>query len=241
MEEQSSVEQLTLSRLYAIVKAIDDEQRREIRSEQKEKEIAMPIFGILLGVLTTGVILTVALKALDVAPGLWRALGLASAAFLLAIVLGWAVWQCYDLALSVIRGRATQLMEIDAAHVRDKQAATELYRRLHLPAAPLSARETEAIAAMIRQLHWETKERTMRYNLGALLAALGGVLMTTYDALQKITASLNLPDLPLYAGALSVAILVGSAMQLAFTRRLARIADLLERVQMLAGGHSSPR
>ncbi len=240
MKEQPP-EQLTLSRLYAIVKAIDDEQRRKIRAEQKEKEIAMPIFGILLGVLTAVVMLTVALKALHADPDLWRASGLAAAAFLLAIAVGWAVWQCYDLVRPLIRGRAIQLMEIDAAHGRDKEAAMALYQQLHLPAAPLPASKTEAIAVMVQHLHWETKERTMRYNLGALLAALGGIVMTTYDALQQITASLNLPDLPVYAGALSVGILVGSAMQLAFTRRLARIAELLERVQMLAEGHSSPR
>lgn len=232
---------LTVEWLYPLVKQIDKAQAEEIRRRSPER-VSDVVFRIIsyLGAAFVGlVVLLFGLKSVlnTNDASFWNPVGSALLVVMIGLFLAWSAWIVIDMVSSIVRFYRNHLRDIDQALSRDEVVSTQLHLRIrdfiNGSNSPLPQHELVRLQAIVRHLRTDVGIRTVRANLGAILGALASVLMATYDALQKSVAVAYLPEIPAYAGAMAIGVLLGAALLMRFTGRLSRLQELLERVLLL--------
>lgn len=253
MEES---QKLDIATLYPLVKRLDAEYAREVKSRRPEpaSDVILKALALAMGVLVSAVVAAVGTKQLlgpdDVT--FWQPIGQGLLIFLSGLAACWAAGFLFDIFSSALRSHRNYLRDIDSGLARDDEIAIRLRTRIQQivvseagqsgRSSPIStARTVSRLRTLVLHLNSETKIRITRANTGALLGALAGFAITTSDTLQKFGGVKVPMEVPSYTLSLAIGVMLGALLQTRFAAKISRLAELLERVaDMETSANPSP-
>lgn len=235
---------LCVAVLYPLVAQIDKKHADAVKKRLPPRlsdtmlNIISILFAVFVGIVTLLAVFKSVFRTDDAS--FWNPIASGLLAALFGLFVAWAGWLVTDMLGSLVRFYRNHLRDIDQGLLKDELAAKDLYDWIKSSGCDpeikssnertLSASQLSRIEDLIRHLRCDVRIRTTRANFGAVLGALASVVMTSYDAVQKLSSAASLPEVPVYAGALSIGVLIGSALLIRFAGRLSRLTELLERV-----------